>query len=224
MTTVPASSVPRDAHPAPAAAGSVGVLLVDDHPVVLLGLRDLLAGEHGIDVVATARRSAEAISMAQKREPDVAVIDFHLGGENGVELACRLGRLPVPPRVIVYSAFPGVSLVAAATVAGASGVIAKTALTHEIYDAIRAARDGRRPLPALSRAELSVLAGNVAPEDRSLFGMLAHGTSGERACHALGLGLDELFERRLRIVHSLTDRSHSAVTSMHGPALHYHSR
>jgi DNA-binding NarL/FixJ family response regulator len=200
---------------------SIGVLIVDDHPVVLGGLADLLSGEPGIELFAAVDHPAQALDAARRLVPDVAVVDFHIVSENGLELACRLAALTPAPRVVVYSAFPGVSLIAAAMVADAFAVIAKSALPHELLDAIRAARGGRRTLPALTRADLLALTTRVQPEDRNLLGMFVHGVPPTRVAQTIGSSEPELLARRLRIVRALTGHSHATLSALQGGALHY---
>ncbi len=199
----------------------IGLVLVDDHPAVLRGLADLLDGEPGIEVLGTADSGEQALDLAARLRPDGAIVDFHLGGENGLDLVMRLDELPHPPFAIVYSAFPGASLVAASAVAGARGMIAKQSLTHELPDAVRATRDGRMTMPHLSKAETNALTARLHPDDRMLLRMLMSGRGGEQTMDALQIDAETLRMRRRRAVHALTDRSHAALTSMQGGALHY---
>jgi two-component system, NarL family, response regulator len=201
----------------------IGVLIVDDHPVVLGGLADLLSGEPGIEVLAAVDRTAQALEAARELAPDVAVVDFHIRAENGLELACRLAALTPAPRVVVYSAFPGISLIAAAMVADAFALIAKSALPHELLDAIRATRRGRRTLPALTRADLLALASRVRPEDRDLLGMFAHAIPATRIAQTIGASEPELLARRLGMVRALTAHRHATLSALQGGALHYSS-
>jgi two-component system response regulator DevR len=200
---------------------SITVLVVDDHPVTLRGLTNLLGDEPGIEVLADVGDHAQALAATRLLYPEVAVVDFHMTGENGLELACRLGSLPVAPRIVVYSAFPGVALVAGAMVAGAYAVIAKSALPHELIDAIYAAHNGRCTLPAITRPELAALTAGLAPPDQPLLGMFAHGIPAEQIARTLGLSEQELLKRRRRIVRSLSDPSNATLRSLTGGALHY---
>jgi two-component system, NarL family, response regulator len=200
---------------------SIGVLVVDDHPVVLGGLADLLSGEPGMEVLAAVEHPAQALDIARRLAPDVAVVDFHIVADNGLELACRLDALTPAPRVVVYSAFPGVSLIAAAMVAGAFAVIAKSALPHELLDAIRAARGGRRTLPALTRNDLLALTTRVQPQDRDLLGMFAHGIPASQIAWTIGVSEPELLARRRSMVRALAGHSHAALSALEGGALHY---
>jgi DNA-binding NarL/FixJ family response regulator len=197
------------------------VLVVDDHPVMLRGLTNLLDDEPGIEVLAKVDDHTQALAAARRLRPELAVVDFHMAGENGLELACRLGSLPIAPRVVVYSAFPGVALVAGAMVAGAYAVIAKSALPHELIDAIHAARDGRRTLPTITRSELAALTTDLAPPDQPLLGMFAHGIPAEQIARTLGLSEPELLERRRGIVRALSTPSNATLRRLTGGALHY---
>lgn len=215
--------VPLAPHRAPSviALRSVSVLIVDDHPVMLRGLTHLLGGEPGIEVLAGVGDHTQALAAARRLHPEIAVVDFHMAGENGLELACRLGSLPVAPRVVTYSAFPGVALVAGAMVAGAYAVIAKSALPSELIDAIHAARNGRRTLPAIPRPELAALTVGLPSLDQPLLGMFAHGIPAEQIARTLALSEPELLERRRGIVRALSDPSSATLRGLSGNALHY---
>lgn len=199
----------------------IGIVLVDDHPAVLRGLADMLDGEPGLQVLGTAENEAQALDLVQRLKPEAAVVDFHLAGENGLELALKLDLLADGPRVVVYSAFPGASLVAASAIAGACGVVAKHGLARELPDAIRATRTGRRTMPRLTRMELSALASRLDERDRPLLSMFARGVSSTEAARATHIDEAELPERRRKMLHALTDRSHAALSAMRGSALHY---
>ncbi|HEY3827852.1 MAG TPA: response regulator transcription factor [Solirubrobacteraceae bacterium] len=199
----------------------IGVIVVDDHPVMLRGLSGLLAAEPGIEVLAGVADSRQALEVVTRLTPEIVVVDFHMLGENGLELACRLGSLPAAPRVVVYSAFPGVSLVAGATVAGAYAVISKSALPSELIDAIHAAHNGRRTIPAVSRSELAALTTQLRPVDRPLLGMFEHGIPPEQIARTFGLSESELLVRRQEIVRVLSDPSEVTLRSLSGGALHY---
>lgn len=215
MSTVsPSFSERQTTHP-------TGIVIVDDHPAVLSGVAALLGGEPGMEVLGTADSEAQALNLAERLGPDAAVIDFHLAGENGLDLALRLSMLEHAPKVVIYSAFPGPALVAASCVAGACAVVAKHGLAHELPDAIRAARAGRRTVPRLSRTELSALSERLQPEDRSLLAMFSRGMSAEQVAETLSIDEADLHARRRRTLHALTDRSHSALSAMKGSALHY---
>jgi len=210
--------------PSESSARPIGLLVVDDHPAVLSGLADLFEGEPGIEVLATAERRDQALDLARRMRPEAAIVDFHMASENGLDLALALNALEPPPSVVIYSAYPGPALVAAACVAGACGVIAKHGLVHELPDALRAARLGKRTMPTLSRTDLSALSERLDPEDAPLLWMLWRGLTRSEIAQSAGIDEPELQRRRGRMIHALTDRSHATLSAMRGGALHYSRR
>lgn len=188
---------------------------------MLRGLTDLLSGEPGIKVLAGVNDHTQALAAVHRLHPDIAVVDFHMAGKNGLELALLLGSLAVAPRVIIYSAFLGVALVAGAMVAGVDAVIAKSALPHELIDAIHSTSNGRRTLPAIPRSTLAALSAGLPSLDQPLLGMFAHGIPAEQIARTFGLSGPELFERRRGIVRALADPSNATLRGLSNGALHY---
>lgn len=71
-------------------APKLRVFLADDHPVVLAGMRALVAGDPALEVVGEARDGRTALRMALELRPDVAVLDLSMPGMNGVDVARQL--------------------------------------------------------------------------------------------------------------------------------------
>jgi DNA-binding NarL/FixJ family response regulator len=103
------------AQPAVSTRQDLRLLLVEDHPAVRVGLQRVLEDEPGFEVVATCLTGESAVSRAEATEIDVAVVDYHLGGRNGLWVSRKLKRLPRPPRVIIFSAFANDHLAATRT-------------------------------------------------------------------------------------------------------------
>jgi hypothetical protein len=89
----------------PASGERLRVLVVDDHPAVRRGLFELLSDQPDFRVIAVASSAEDAMSVAEREAVDVAVVDYQLDGRDGLWLSRKLGRLPRPPRVIIYSAY-----------------------------------------------------------------------------------------------------------------------
>ncbi|MEV0703245.1 response regulator transcription factor [Saccharopolyspora sp. NPDC050389] len=126
---------------------AVRVLVVDDHPVVRAGLQALLAGDAGIEVVGEAATAAEAVRQADAFRPDVVLMDLQLGdGVEGVEATRRLLTLDTPPRVLVLTTYDADTDIARAIDAGATGYLLKAGPPEELFQAIRAAAQGKTML------------------------------------------------------------------------------
>src|SRR5436305_9717592 len=80
------------------------LLVVDDHSAVRAGLRQLLEDQADFEVVAAVASAEEALWVAEAEPVDVAVVDYQLGGRNGLWATRKLKRLPQPPAVLIYSA------------------------------------------------------------------------------------------------------------------------
>jgi DNA-binding NarL/FixJ family response regulator len=140
------------------------VLVVDDHDVVHWGFRVLLDGQPWVERCLAARTTAEALAVAEKLRPDVALVDLFLAGESGAELCQDIRRVSPHTRVLLISG-AGRMARPAARAAGASGFISKESDAQEVLAAVRAVASGRtafarrsdQPDPMLTEREREVL-------------------------------------------------------------------
>ena len=109
----------------------IRLLVVEDHPVVRLGLVQLLEGQLDFSVEVACIDAEGAVAEAELLGVDVAIVDYHLGGRNGLWACRRLKQLAQAPRVIVFSAFANDHLATCCAVAGADGVLSKGVLGSE---------------------------------------------------------------------------------------------
>jgi DNA-binding NarL/FixJ family response regulator len=129
----------------------IRVLLVDDHQVVLEGLRRILELDEEIEVLGEARNGQEAISKAIQLSPDVIVMDLKMPGMDGVtavrELKQRLPKVNVLMLTLYAEDF-----VEQAIEAGASGYLLKDSSSEQITGAVHQVYDGLCPIaPSLTR-------------------------------------------------------------------------
>jgi DNA-binding NarL/FixJ family response regulator len=151
------------------------LLVVDDHPAVRVGLQRLLEDEPDFEVVAVCATGESAVSQAAHESADVAVVDYHLGGRNGLWVSSRLKRLPRPPRVIIFSAFASDHLSANCVVADVDGLLSKGSLGSELCDTVRSVARGRRVLPRVPRPLADMLCRRLDDIEKQIFGMLLAG-------------------------------------------------
>ncbi|HEV8563172.1 MAG TPA: response regulator transcription factor [Actinophytocola sp.] len=133
---------------------AIRVLLVDDHEIVRRGLRDLLDGEPGIEVVAEAASAAEGLTRAQVTSPDVAVVDVRLPDGDGVALCRSLRSLDPPPACLVLTAFDDEQALVEAITAGASGYLLKQVRGQDVVHAVREVAAGRSLLDPVTTARV----------------------------------------------------------------------
>jgi DNA-binding NarL/FixJ family response regulator len=129
--------------PGSASGGApIRVLVVDDHAVVREGIRHVLAGEPGFEVVGEAANGEQALALAEAHRPDVVVLDVTMPGESGLRVAPRL-RAAVPgARVLIMSMHENAEYVREGVRAGASGYLLKDSAAAELRLAVRAVHAG----------------------------------------------------------------------------------
>src|SRR5512139_4054314 len=83
----------------------IRVVIADDHAIMRVGIRNILARSHEISVVGEASNGAEAIHLVEKEHPDVLVLDMEMPIMDGVEVARRLLAAGSPVHILVLSAY-----------------------------------------------------------------------------------------------------------------------
>ncbi|WP_076263026.1 response regulator [Intrasporangium flavum] len=133
----------------------IRVVLVDDHPVVRAGLRALLDGQEGLEVVGEASGAGAAESVVTAERPDVVLMDLDLGdGPGGAVATARLRALPHPPQVLVLTTFDTEADITRALEAGAVGYLLKDAPPDRLFAGIRSAARGETVLAPSVAARL----------------------------------------------------------------------
>jgi DNA-binding NarL/FixJ family response regulator len=123
----------------------IRVLVVDDHPVLRAGLEAVLRTEPGFVCVGTAADGHELRAALGQTRPDVVLLDWRLGDEDGLALCRTLRAGPAPPEVVLYTATADPGLDGQAQAAGAHAVVEKSADIDDLFDTLRlAARGGRQ--------------------------------------------------------------------------------
>jgi DNA-binding NarL/FixJ family response regulator len=170
----------------------VRCIVVDDHPAVRAGLRELLTIEPGLVVLGAFATADPALAFARGQRVDVAIVDYQLGGRSGLWLCRRLRELADAPAVVIYSAFSDAALAAASVVAGASGLVSKAALTSDLAARIREAAAGERRLPVVAPALSAAIARRLDTEEQAVFGMMMSGVPGVEIAQTLRMRDTEL--------------------------------
>jgi DNA-binding NarL/FixJ family response regulator len=132
---------------------SVSVMLVDDHRIFREGLRDLLL-EQGFDIVGEAANAADAVALAVKKRPAVALMDIQMPGGSGIDATRQLAARCPETQVVMLTVSPDEADLIESIQAGASGYLLKGASIEEIASGVRAAADGESQVSPRITAEL----------------------------------------------------------------------
>ena len=121
---------------------SRGILLVDDHPLLLAGIGKLIDSKPGLAICGTASNAREALTLAEKLKPDLVIADLTLPGRNGLELIKDLVALYPDLPVIVLSMHDEMVYAERVLRAGGRGYVMKDTPPERLLEAIRVVLDG----------------------------------------------------------------------------------
>ena len=151
----------------PHASPRVRVLLADDHPVVLSGIKALVIADEEIELVGEATDGTTALSLAIAQRPDVAVLDLSMPGLNGVEIARKLLAACPQCRVLVLTMHEEGAYVRKLLELGVGGYLLKRSATEALCRSIRTVAAGEVYLdPAI--AEQTEAVSRQEPESPAL--------------------------------------------------------
>jgi DNA-binding NarL/FixJ family response regulator len=131
------------------------ILIADDHPVVRLGLKQMLSAERDMVVVGEAKNGQEALEMGRTLDWDVAVFDYSMPGRSGVELVKEIKRHHPDRPVLVLSMHPEELHATQVFKAGGSGYLNKESAGEELTNAIRKVAKGGRYVSAALAEKLA---------------------------------------------------------------------
>jgi DNA-binding NarL/FixJ family response regulator len=118
------------------------VLIADDHPVVLAGVRTVLNGDPGLEIIGEARDGETALRMAIELDPAIMVLDLSMPGLNGVEVTRQLLAHPSNCKVVVLTVHEDRAYLRKLIEVGAVGYVLKRSVEEDLLRAIHAVASG----------------------------------------------------------------------------------
>jgi len=119
------------------------LLLIDDHPMLRNGLKQLIALDERLQVVAEAGNGAQGVALAQQHDPDLILLDLNMPGLNGLDTLTRLREAPLSGRVVVFSVSDEEEDVVSALQRGADGYLLKDMEPEALLKALHQAAAGQ---------------------------------------------------------------------------------
>jgi DNA-binding NarL/FixJ family response regulator len=196
----------------------IRLLVVDDHVMIRLGIAALMADEADIEIVGEACTGAEAITLCERLQPDVTLMDGVLPDIHGVEAIRTIVSSNPQARIILFSINESAEDIHRAIEAGAFGYASKAQSQEVIVRAVRAVSRGERFLePELAR-RLSARAATNALSQRELevLRLVAEGRANKQIGAGLGLSENTVKTHLTRIMGKLGvhDRTSLAMRAM----------
>jgi DNA-binding NarL/FixJ family response regulator len=168
----------------------ISVAIVDDHPMIRLGVEGILEREEGMELVAEAEDGATILKILESQpQPAVLILDIVLGGMSGIDLIPRIRSLAPSSEVVMYSSIESPETIQRALISGARAYVLKRDSLKELVKAVRMAHQGKTYLsPTVSPIVLDRLVRGSDNENN-----LANLTSREyEVANLLAQGLDPM--------------------------------
>lgn len=201
----------------PVRTKNIQILIADDHDIVRAGVRLLIERELGWEICGEAANGREAVAMAEKFKPDVAVLDITMPELNGLEAARQIKRRIPQVEVVMLTAHENEDLVHQVFDVGARSYIVKTEVTKHLIPAIRLACAHKSFFTSkvseivfvryLARGDADPENSSLTSRERELLQLLAEGKSNKEAAGTLGISVKTVESHRAAVMHKLRLKS-----------------
>ena len=194
----------------------IRVLIADDHPVFRSGLRDLLAKQPGITVVAEAEDGAAALGLIQAIQPEIGIVDLDMPKLDGFGVAAAIHQQKLKTGVVVLTAHRDEALVNKACDLGIKGFVLKDSPIAEIVECIRAVHAGLPYIsPRLSgvlldradrlaaSAQSKLALSDLTPTERRILTMIADQQTTKQIADALFISVRTVDRHRANLCEKL---------------------
>ncbi len=202
----------------------IKILLVDDHRLMRDGLRALLLNHPNLRIVGEAGGRRTALEQVRATQPDLVVMDVHLPGENGIEIAAQILAESPRTKIIILSGDTELATIQKALQTGVSGYLTKNDPPEEIIHAIQEVMDHRVHLcrevaTIVAQDYARAMVNRAAPEkpllserERHLLRLVAEGKRNKEIADALEVTAKSVETYRSRLMHKLNCNSAAELT------------
>jgi two-component system, NarL family, response regulator len=195
----------------------IDILLVDDHPMMRMGLTAVLQQESDMQVVGEADSGEAGLALFQQLQADIVLMDLRLPGINGIQTIQQMLTLTPNARILVVTTFDGDEDIRRALRTGARGYLLKDTLRKELIDAIRHVHAGKRYLSPLAESRLKTEEGTaLSAREVEILEQLVDGKSNREIASLLGISegtvrihLSNIFEKM-----GVHDRTRAAIVAI----------
>jgi len=224
---------PEKTAPTTAKEAVIGVFLVDDHQLVRQGLRTILRGATGIEVVGEASSGEEALALVKEIKPDVILMDIRMDGTDGFKSLKQIKKVCPDTAFIMLTVYDSELYAAEAIRTGASGYITKDCTRELLINGIRVVSQGgtvwqegilrraTRGIPGLSgegtgEDVTAQIVEQLTPRELEILALLAEGYGNKQICTRLNLA-DITVKKYIKNILTklgVSNRTHAALMAV----------
>ena len=199
-------------------AVTASILLVDDHPAILLGLECVFAAEPDLEVVGAVQDPGDASAVFTRTEPDLVVLDLSMPGHDGETVMHELRALKPTCRILVLTSSVEPATVQRVVRAGADGYQLKDSPSASLVEAARSVLRGESPIDA--RVTRSLLGGadwgetpELTERERDVLRLVSLGLANKQIALRLGIGVSTVKTHLSSVFHQIgvADRTSAAM-------------
>jgi len=202
----------------------LGILCVDDHPLVRKGIAAILANEADMKLVAEAGSGSEAVDAFRRLRPDITLMDLRMPGMDGIEATKEIRKIDPEAKIIALTSYDGDQEIYRALEAGVRGYILKESVHTEIVRAIRVVQSGKRLMPPEVAERLSEHFPQVAltPREIEVLQHVAKGFGNKEIGVRLGTAAGTVKMHLQNILSKLgaSDRTHAVTLAIRRGIIH----
>ena len=205
--------------------GRIKLLLVDDHPIVLDGIKSHLCAQPDFEVVGDAANGQEALRKAKLTLPDVILMDINMPHVNGLEAMASLRRQVPHAKILILTMHDSREYIAQVVRSGARGYLLKDSAPAELVAAIKAVHAGEVYFsPSISRVLLEEITDSngrhngvparqtLTEREREVLSLISEGLLNKQIADRLGIGVRTIETHRERIMRKLDIHTVAGLT------------
>lgn len=202
----------------PANPTRIGVLVVDDHPLLRAGLLDTMVDQLDMRVIGEAANGEEAVDLFNTHRPDVTIMDIAMPIMDGVQALRAIRSVHPAARIIMLTTFLGDVQIRRAIEAGAAGFLLKSSVRKDLLDTIRDVHAGKRCIAPEVAQELAQHMGESSLSEREIAVLrcAALGNANKRVAQQLDIAEETVKAHMRSILAKLgaRDRTHAVTIAL----------
>lgn len=194
------------------------LFIVDDHYMVIEGIRSLLQNEQDIEWLGHATNTASCMAFLQKEQPDIILMDISLGTESGIELCKEVKRKYPAVFIIGLSTFNQQSFIQKMMENGASGYILKNAALDELVEALDTVIKGKTFLSNDTAATLrkpdTITVPVITSREKEVLGLIAEGMTNNEIAQKLFISPTTVETHRKSLLNKFAAKNTASLVRM----------